>query len=94
MTNSTTDQLRHDIDSGRTGDKVPVSDPAAAPLATDDEAGGGTPTAEDIDKARRQELAGPVTRPQRNSGARRAWLLIVLGMICVGVLFAWALGSF
>ncbi len=34
------DQVRHRIDSGATGDKVAGSDPAAAPLGTDDEAGG------------------------------------------------------
>lgn len=33
------DRLRADIDAGRTGDKVPFPDPAAAPLGTDDEAG-------------------------------------------------------
>jgi hypothetical protein len=35
-------QLRGDIDEGKTGDKVPGFDPAAAPLGTDDEAGGAT----------------------------------------------------
>lgn len=34
------EQLRADIDSGRTGDKVDFADPAAAPLVTDAEAGG------------------------------------------------------
>jgi hypothetical protein len=34
------DQLRRRIDAGETGDKVPAFDPAAAPLGTDDEAGG------------------------------------------------------
>ena len=33
-------QAKGAIDSGRTGDKVPGFDPAAAPLGTDDEAGG------------------------------------------------------
>ena len=33
-------QLRRDIDSGTTGDKVGWPDPAAAPLGTDDEAAG------------------------------------------------------
>jgi hypothetical protein len=33
------DQLRARIDSGRTGDKVNVSDPAACPLGTDAESG-------------------------------------------------------
>ena len=43
MTN--VDKLRDDIDRGRTGDKVDVSDPAAAPLGTDDEAAGTPVTA-------------------------------------------------
>ena len=36
-------QAKHAIDSGATGDKVPGFDPAAAPLGTDDEAGGAGP---------------------------------------------------
>lgn len=44
MTIPTTDQLRADIDSGRTGEKVAYPDPAAAPLGTDDEAAGNSPT--------------------------------------------------
>lgn len=35
-------RLRDAIDRGLTGDKVPASDPAAAPLGTDDEAAGTT----------------------------------------------------
>ena len=37
---ATVDRLRADIDSGKTGDKVAGSDPAAAPLGTDEEAAG------------------------------------------------------
>ena len=40
----TTDQIRHTIDSGATGEKVGHPDPAAAPLGTDAEAGGSSPT--------------------------------------------------
>lgn len=36
---ATSAQLKADIDSGLTGDKVSGLDPAAAPLGTDDEAG-------------------------------------------------------
>jgi hypothetical protein len=36
-------QLKDDIDRGRAGDKVGGFDPAAAPLGTDDEAGGAAP---------------------------------------------------
>jgi len=92
MNNSTTEQLRHDIDSGRTGDKVPGSDPAAAPLGTDEEAAGTTPDPKAVEAAREQERATPV-RTQRTSGARTAWLLVVVGMIALGLLFAWALGG-
>jgi hypothetical protein len=37
---SSDDPQRKTIDAGRTGDKVPFPDPAAAPLGTDAEAGG------------------------------------------------------
>ena len=40
----TLEQLRADIDSGRTGDKVSAPDPAMAPLGTDDEAAGTPPS--------------------------------------------------
>jgi hypothetical protein len=61
---STTEQLRHDIDSGRTGDKVAVSDPAAAPLGTDEEAAGTPVDPAIISKAREVErrALGPLPR--------------------------------
>jgi hypothetical protein len=49
----TVEQLRADIDSGRTGDKVPSHDPAATPLGTDDEAGGTSLSPEVIAQAKR-----------------------------------------
>lgn len=55
------EQLRADIDSGRTGDKVDFPDPAAAPLATDAEAGGqGTdfPSERAPDQLERSGFAG------------------------------------
>ncbi len=55
--NPTTAQLKADIDSGRTGDKVEVFDPAASPLGTDDEAAGHPPGAERVAVARQQEDA-------------------------------------
>ncbi|GGE41099.1 hypothetical protein GCM10007276_18110 [Agaricicola taiwanensis] len=54
----TTDRLRHDIDQGRTGEKISYSDPAAAPLGTDDEAAGHPPSPAAIAHAHRQETAG------------------------------------
>ena len=56
-------QLRHDIDSGLTGDKVNFFDPAAAPLGTDEEAGGFPPTPEEIYQARMTERSPPYAAP-------------------------------
>ncbi|HEY8615686.1 hypothetical protein [Phenylobacterium sp.] len=58
---ATTAQLRNDIQSGRTGDKVGGLDLAASPLGTDDEAAGTPPSPETVAHAREQEQAG---RPQ------------------------------
>jgi hypothetical protein len=55
--NSTASQLKDDIDSGRTGDKVGGFDPAAAPLGTDDEAAGVPPSPHVIAEARSFEQA-------------------------------------
>ncbi|WP_154446763.1 hypothetical protein [Halovulum marinum] len=49
------DRLRDRIDHGETADKVEVSDPAAAPLGTDAEAGGVPPTREQVRRAEAQE---------------------------------------
>jgi hypothetical protein len=48
-------KLRHSIDEGETHDKVAVTDPAAVPLGTDSEAGGHTPTSEEVEIALREE---------------------------------------
>lgn len=40
----TVDRMRMDISRGLTGEKVAFPDPAAAPLGTDDEAAGHSPT--------------------------------------------------
>lgn len=53
---ATTARLRHEIDSGRTGDKVGNMDPAAAPLGTDDEAAGTPPSREAIRTAISHEV--------------------------------------
>lgn len=53
----TTAQLKGDIDSGRTGDKVEVSDPGLSPLGTDDEAAGTPAEPHRVRLARRLEGA-------------------------------------
>jgi hypothetical protein len=60
----TADRLRHDIDQGRGGDKIPFPDPAAAPLGTDDEAAGTPPSRDEVEAAWRTEMgAGVQTTP-------------------------------
>lgn len=64
---STSDQLRHDINSGLTGDKVNYFDPAAAPLGTDEEAAGTPPTPEEVHQARMAERSPPMESPGADS---------------------------
>lgn len=70
---ATTEQLRDAIDRGRTGSKVPARDAAAAPLGTDDEAG-GTPTdprivQEVLDRETRNPAAHPRGTAQPSGSA-------------------------
>lgn len=81
---STTEQLRHDIDSGRTGDKVAVSDPAAAPLGTDEEAAGTPVDPAIISKAREVERrVSRAAAPERGLGA--AWILVAFVSLAAAV---------
>ena len=81
---TTTERLRADIDSGRTGDKVAGSDPAAAPLGTDDEAAGTPPKADEVALARRQELRHEQSQNDDNSvGSALLYLAIVAGVMVV-----------
>lgn len=87
----TVDRLRADIDRGLTGDKVAGSDPAAAPLGTDAEAGGAPPTRAEIDlEARSRPRMDPPPAEGRN---RSAWLwgagvvlvlLLVFSLVAAG----------
>jgi hypothetical protein len=84
---TTIDQLRADIDSHRTRDKVAGSDPAAAPLGTDEEAAGTPLKTEVVELARAREVGG--SAPQ-NGGNAAIWIFLLfivgfLGAITVGV---------
>jgi hypothetical protein len=68
----TTAMLKGDIDSGRTGDKNPVFDPALSPLGTDDEAAGTPPNAFRIALARHSESLDRWMRGARQAGAAHA----------------------
>lgn len=75
----TTDRLRHDIDSGKTGEKVHYPDPAAAPLGADDEAAGTPPTAEQRRKAHADNPRGrPV--PRNDPRALLLYALLIAGV--------------
>lgn len=60
-------QLKNDIDSGRTGDKVGGFDPGASPLGTDDEAAGVAASPAVIQQARAQERTGASNSARRNA---------------------------
>lgn len=90
-------QLRGQIDQGKTGDKVPALDPAAAPLGTDDEAA-GTPVTPDRAALSMATSGPPVspTAPQHvhedqpgEAKPEIAMLVVgVLALIGVGILIA------
>jgi hypothetical protein len=99
----TSDQLRQAIDNGRGGDKIPFVDPAAAPLGTDDEAGGNPPSREELEMAARSEIRGkdgfgPGATDERSrpldgryfywQQARSLWPLVVGFLIAVVVVIA------
>ncbi len=80
---STAEKLRDDIDSGRTGDKVRGSDPAAAPLGTDEEAAGTAVPAEAAMRARAAEAGGRTDESITIDRRRLRWPMIVLGVAAV-----------
>jgi hypothetical protein len=65
------ERQRADIDSGRTGDKVPFPDPAAAPLGTDDEAAGTPPDAARLALAAQEHTGADAHEATAVGGSRR-----------------------
>jgi hypothetical protein len=83
-------ELKRDIDTGRTRDKVSFPDPAAAPLGTDDEAAGTPPSPAAVQEARAAEIKGrPRPSPEHHhQGALRRfwpWLAIAAALIVVAL---------
>lgn len=76
MQNDTVDQLRSDIDAGRTMDKIRASDPAMAPLGADEEAAGTPLSAEAISMAREYEQQIRTRHPVPRRRIGYAWILI------------------
>lgn len=85
---STVEQLRDDIDHGRTCDKIDAPDPAAAPLGADEEAAGTPPDPGAIETARAGELSR-LCQPASQGGAGAAWLLIAFALALGAGLVAW-----
>jgi hypothetical protein len=85
---ATVAQLRRDIDSGATGDKVPVLDPASAPLGTDDEAAGAPPPPElvaDVRRAERADRRAPLDPTDNDEDPRG---LRLIGAVALAVALA------
>ncbi|MBE9603579.1 hypothetical protein IAI18_01800 [Acetobacteraceae bacterium H6797] len=86
----TTAQLRRDIESGQTGDKVAVIDPAAASLGTDDEAAGHPPDGATIAATRARERTPHLGTHPANTNARQrareARRVIIGGILIVLVI--------
>jgi hypothetical protein len=84
----TLEQLRADIDSGRTGDKVSAPDPAMAPLGTDDEAAGTPPSSAAIALTRGLETSN-THQPQPRTGLGHAWILIAFIVALAIAIVGW-----
>jgi hypothetical protein len=88
----TADQLRHDIDRGRTGDKVSWPDPASVPLGTDEEAAGTRLAPRDVAAARRAERRG-LHPPQPDTGLGHAWILVGFILALFAGVLAWFIAT-
>lgn len=64
-------QARHKTDSGKTQDKVDYPDPAAAPLGTDEEAGGERTPQDAIAKSVNARKEGS-RHKERGNGSKRS----------------------
>jgi hypothetical protein len=89
MRNATISRLRHEIDAGRTRDKVAFPDPATAPLGTDDEAGGTPDRAAQVAQALSGEWDMGEAGSSRGVGPVSAFVAIglaIAGATLAGIL--------
>ncbi|MBB5764204.1 hypothetical protein ABEV34_14075 [Methylorubrum rhodesianum] len=88
-TRPTSAQLKAEIDSGRTGDKIPAHDPGLSPLGTDDEAAGRPSSSSRIAMARDEET-GPrrvrAGRMRTGHGTNRGVMSAYYGIIAAAAL--------
>ncbi len=102
------EKLSHMIDEGEAADKVAVTDPAAVPLGTDSEAGGHTPTSEEVEMAIKEETNPVSAEPLGPEQLNRSYyaeasltkkitvfaLTTILILITLGAIYAyWPLGT-
>jgi hypothetical protein len=90
MNRSTVEQLRDDIDHGRTCDKVDAPDPAVAPLGADEEAAGTPPDPSAVEAARTLEVSRACT-PRSRRGIDAGSLLIAFALALGAGLIVWML---
>ena len=81
---STIDELRADIDAGRTRDKIAGTDPAAAPLGTDEEAAGTPIAAAEVATARRREVRGRARTNEDGGVLFYVTAIAVIAIVIVG----------
>lgn len=76
-------RLRHAIDSGATGDKVRLFDPAVVPLGTDEEAAGTPPDPVAVAAAADYEMSRPRSRGPADTSLpdRGAPLATIAGLL-------------
>jgi hypothetical protein len=75
-------QLKGDINSGRTGDKIAHTDVGAAMLGTCDEAGGTPPTPQRVKLARANEAASEQVRNASDPHGKRTWTMpLYIGVV-------------
>jgi hypothetical protein len=96
-------ELRARIDAGRTGDKVPGGDPAAAPLGTDEEAAGtpakpaeiATALEDETRQGRARPAPGFTPAPQDSiapdADPRRPrgnfWIALIVAVIAIAIVY-------
>jgi len=85
---ATVERLRRDIDLGKTRDKVPFPDPAAAPLGTDDEAAGTPVTTAELHTESHALTPQPAPQPH----SRRA-IIIAAGIAGAAIVLIMAVAA-
>ena len=87
-------QLKAAIDAGRTGDKAAASDPAAAPLGTDEEAAGTPSSPWEIAQAHEAEHSGAAREAQSPELTENAGRTPGVGLgVMIGVVVALLLAA-